>query len=469
MRSFVDSDFRTRPPVKPYPDFPLTAHKSGAWLKKLKGKIHYFGRWGRQVDGKLERLPGDDWWKPSLQLFQAQVDDLQAGRDPTTTGDGVLTVMDLCNRFLTAKTRRLNSGELTARTFAEYRQTTDRLLREFGKKTAVEKLAARDFEELRDSIAQQWGPIRLGNEITRVKSVFKYAFDNALIDRPVRYGSEFKKPGKAVLRKNKAEGGKKVFTADEIRRLLDTAPSTLRAMILLGVNCGFGNTDVANLQRSHIDLDAGWIDFPRPKTGIERRCPLWPETIQALQKSIAEIRKPKSAADSDCVFLTKRGNRWVKPSSKGRTDTVTLEFGKLLRKLNINGRRNLGFYSLRHTFRTVADGAKDQVAANILMGHADGSMAGNYRHGVDNDRLKEVAEYVRRWLFDLRPQPQVAISRRTPDVIVDIEFDSRGKRSQKQFTDPVKARTFFVRKQVEDKNPTVDVKTNDQPQTENLG
>ena len=27
---------------------------------------------------------------------------------------------------------------------------------------------------------------------------------------------------------------------------------------------------------SAIDFEGGWVDFPRPKTGIERRCKLWP-------------------------------------------------------------------------------------------------------------------------------------------------------------------------------------------------
>ena len=51
-----------------------------------------------------------------------------------------------------------------------------------------------------------------------------------------------------------------------------------------GVNCGFGNGDCASLPLSAVNLDAGWIDFPRPKTGINRRCPLWPETVAYAQK-----------------------------------------------------------------------------------------------------------------------------------------------------------------------------------------
>ena len=66
------------------------------------------------------------------------------------------------------------------------------------------------------------------------------------------------------------------------------APVPLKAMLLLGVNCGLGNHDIAMLPLSALDLDSRWLKFPRPKTGIQRRCPLWPETVEALTTAIAE-------------------------------------------------------------------------------------------------------------------------------------------------------------------------------------
>src|SRR5262249_26552041 len=164
--------------------FPLYPHPLGYWSKKIRGKIHHFGRWGRVVDGVVVRLEGETW-KEALEDYKAKADDLHAGRTPRVKRDG-LTVADLCNRFLTAQPRKKTSGELGSRMFAEYKETTDLVVAAFGKDRMVEDLAADDFEGLRAAMAERWGPVRLGNAITRVKSVFKYGLDNALMERTPR-------------------------------------------------------------------------------------------------------------------------------------------------------------------------------------------------------------------------------------------------------------------------------------------
>jgi integrase len=174
-------------------------------------------------------------------------------------------------------------------------------------------------------------------------------------------------------------------------------------MALLGLNGGLGNTDCATLPQNAIDLAGGWIDFPRPKTGIERRIPLWPETVEALRLAIAKRPQPKDPADAGLVFLTKQGRKCVRVQQKRKVDAVvsldaiSQAFRKLLDGLDINSHRN--FYTLRHNFETHAGESKDQVAVDSIMGHVDPSMGAAYRETISDARLLAVVNTVRTWLW----------------------------------------------------------------------
>lgn len=379
-------------PAKPHKDFPLFAHNTRRWAKKIRGRLHYFGPWADP--------------QAALEKWLAQKDDLLAGRTPRAPSDG-LTVRDLVNRFLTMKRHLVDTRELTPRSFADYHQACSRVIDVFGKGRLVVDLAADDFEGLRKQISKTRGPVALGNEIQRIRVLFKYGYDAGLIDRPVRYGPTFKRPSKATLLKARNAKGERMFEAAELRRLIAAAGVPLKAMILLGINCGFGNQDVATLPLSAVDLQRGWVNYPRPKTGVKRRCKLWPETVAAIEAALAERPEPKEEVAVDVVFVTSRGNCWAKSPALGEgndveayvDNPVTKETRKLLGKLKLH-RPGLGFYALRHTFQTIGDDAKDPTATSHIMGHADSSMSAVYRERISDDRLRAVAEHVRGWLFD---------------------------------------------------------------------
>lgn len=374
-------------PKKPYPDFPLFPHATKRWAKKIRGRLHYFGHWD-DPDAALDK-------------YLAQRDDLHAGRTPRTTADG-LTVRDLCNRFCTVKQQAVDAGDITQETFADYFATAKLIVDSFGRNRLVDDLAADDFEALRAKLAKTRNPTTLGNEIQRIRVAFNYAYNAGLIDKPIRYGPTFKRPAKRILRAVRQKRGPRDFEADQLRQIIETAGMPMRAMILLGANCGFGNSDVARLPLSALDLKGGWVDFPRPKTAIERRCKLWPETVKALREWLKVRPEPKDDKHADLVFITKYGGVWV--TGAGANNAVTKEFRKILNRLKIR-RPGIGFYSLRRTFETQAGECCDQVATSFVMGHSDQSMAGIYRERISDDRLKDASDTVRRWLF---PKPKKA-------------------------------------------------------------
>jgi integrase len=383
-------------PAKPYPDFPLGPHPSGYWCKKIRGKLYYFGpRWSDAPEAAAAAAA-------ALAEYLEKKDALHADRKPHEDADG-LTVKELCNRFLNAKAELRDNGELSALMWLDYKTACDCVVGDIGRGRLVADVGPDDFAALRKRLAKRWGFHRLSKTIQCVRSVFKYAFDAGAIDRPVRFGPGFKKPSKKVMRCYRAESGPNLFTAEEVRKLIGAAAQPLKAMILLGINCGFGNTDCGNLPLSAVDPDAGVIDFPRPKTGLARRCVLWPETVESVREELAARPRPAKPEYDRLVFLTAKGNPWSAGNDAGdkyqRSGPMPHAFAKLLHKLEINGRKGLGFYTLRHTFRTVADEARDQPAADYIMGHESPHMSSHYRERIGDERLKAVADHVRAWLF----------------------------------------------------------------------
>jgi integrase len=371
----------TRKPRKPHPDFPLFPHAAGVWAKKVKQRLHYFGPWD-DPEGALKR-------------WLDQKDDLLAGRTPRPKTDG-LTLRDLANRFLTAKKHLAENGEITPRSYESYYTTCQQVITILGKDRLLTDLAGDDFDHLRRCLAKTRGPVALGNEINRVRILCKFAYDDELIDRPIRYGASFKRPARKVLRLARAKKGPRMFEAPELRAILDAAEQPMKAMTLLGINCGFGNSDCATLHMKALDLQVGWVRFPRPKTGVDRHCPLWPETVAAIQEAIANRPKPKRSEAEGLLFVTKYGQGWNGTTTSARP--LSAEFRKLLKKLGLH-RPGLNFYALRHTFETIGGDSRDQVAVDHIMGHSRNDMASVYRERIDDARLLAVVQHVHEWLL----------------------------------------------------------------------
>jgi integrase len=361
-------------PLKPSADFPLFPHASGKWAKKIRGKIRYFGRWD-DPDG-------------ALKDYQRFADN--SGKLPHS-GGGATTLQHACNAFLTAKNERLKSGELSQSSFSDYKRTCIWLADHFGRGTPIESFTPQMFAAYKTKLAERRTVGSMGNEITRVRVFFKWCAENNFLRSAVKFGTEFRRPSSLSMRRHRQEQGKKLFTAEQIRLIMNESGQNFRAMILLGINCGFGNRDCATLPLGAVDLERGWISYPRPKTLVERELPLWPETVEALNVSLANRPEPQPGCEH-LFFLRYSGKSW---------DTTDNWIAKRFRATLLWSSISVGgFYWLRHTFATVAGGAKDQIAVNAIMGHVDPSMAAVYREVIEPERLQAVTAHVRRWLFN---------------------------------------------------------------------
>lgn len=383
---------------KPRPDFPLFPHASGRWAKKVRSQFRYFGK-----------VADDPHGEQALLLWLDQKDDLLAGRSPQHHS-AAITVEYLLNRFLTAKRCMLDSGELGALSFANYYATSVIVGSTLGHSTPVVGLGPADFERLRRAFANNRGLVAVGGHVGRARGIFKFAVDEGLIPQLPRYGQSFRKPDAASIRRQRLARGPRIFTPAELRSIVAAAGCPLKAMVLLAANCGFGQSDLANLPMHVLDLDHAWITYPRPKTGVHRRCPLWPETVEAVREALLARPRPKSPQHADLALLNSRGGKWVTVTHRTlqvgektvervvASDHISRNFRALLTRLHIEHR---SFYCLRRGFQTIGEESGDLPAVRAIMGHVASAsdMASVYRQYISDERLTAVTNCVRAWLW----------------------------------------------------------------------
>lgn len=386
-------------PTKPYPSFPLTAHPNGQWCKKIRGQVRFFGVWS-DAEAALDR-------------YFAEAADLHAGRLPLRVAADGVTIKEACNAYLGWQNAKLDAREIGPRWFEDCRGVLRDFTRHIGVGRPLKDVRVEELQRYRAKLARRLGVHALSRQITVIKAMFKHAYETELIDRPVKMAYAFQKPSAAQRRRARhraeVENGKRLFRRDEVLRVLDASEDYLKPAVLLGVNGGFGNTDCATLPKSAVDLPDSLISYSRPKTGVQRVVPLWAETVAAFSDLFSQRTKVLQDEEvARLALVTARGNPLVRQNTRtdpksgvmrtSNFDKVSMRFANLLERLELK-RPGIGFYTLRHTFRTWADETHDQHAIHRIMGHALPGMSGVYIEEISLDRLRAVVDHVRQKLF----------------------------------------------------------------------
>jgi len=174
------------------------------------------------------------------------------------------TIDELVARYLDA--RRLRIGSKTKPlSQASYREDV-RLLNAFkafcqskGKSKLAVALSPDVLGQYKDSlITSTEGAYSVHDKLRAVKALLLWAYDSELIDNLPRF---IKKYNDITLPKPKPE----FFTVKETQILYNDASPRMRLWILLGLNCGYTQTDISSLEPDMVDWECGIIARNREK------------------------------------------------------------------------------------------------------------------------------------------------------------------------------------------------------------
>jgi integrase len=359
-----------KPPkhAKPWPNFPLTVHPNGQYSKKIRGRVHYF-----DPDAAVE-------------LYNKQKDHLYAGLAPPVEGE---SVADLLNLFIEQKEQAVEIGELSQVSLNEYVCTTDIMAATLGKNRSLKGIIPNDLLRLRKALQQgktkTLGVAAFKRRLTLARIVCKFSNDE--FGTNIRYQKPLAAPPRKLLRQRRAEIGERLFTAKQLRDLIAKADPHMKAVIYLGINAAYGPADCIGLTTDRI-VD-GFATYVRSKTGVQRRCPLWPET----QTAVAAI------ADGEHVFNGRVWNRHI----------IAHQFKTLCEAVGIYKAGVTTPYTCRRTFETVAKNAEvNQSVIDRIVGHERPDMSEVYNQRVFDKQLLRCTDFVKRWL-DGKVVPQEGV------------------------------------------------------------
>lgn len=396
------------------------------WNKKING----VSRW---ICSASDAPTGEEADKVYEEKFKQLWQGAKVPAPRRSTDPAKITMVELGNDWLNERRQDRDSGQITAGYFSACQLAVNRLMSCRSADDDLLLIGARRAPEVTPDDFTRFGRYlrstlkskAIRRTVRILISFINHCDNEDWIDRPIKVGKKFRTLANAKddsARRAKflpPDGIKKILT--EVSRRMtdktrDSATATqFYAMMLLAINGGFGQKDLAELPRSVVDLENRRIDFRRGKTREDRIVPLWQETIDAI--SLVLVQRP----GDPLLFRTREGNLWVretaalKETADGRTptssnDNATQYFKKIAKLLGVDVPGD-GFYVLRHTHRTITNDAGDETAANFIMGHALAGSAKHYVHFAQTTRGRQRLENIVRHVWHTIFIPTAGASR----------------------------------------------------------
>lgn len=140
---------------------------------------------------------------------------------------------------------------------------------------------------LADYLAEGWSPATVNNKRTHLLALWRFAFEEDLIDRPPQ--------ARRIPRARERTPVPEAWDAIEVGRLLAAAGRCYPArrdwwvaVLLVLYDTGARISEVLRLDACDMDLDRGWVVFRRTKTGAERWRRLHADTVAVCRRVVRD-------------------------------------------------------------------------------------------------------------------------------------------------------------------------------------
>lgn len=353
----------------------LTKSSDGRWRKQIDGKMRYFG----SVNPKSVNRSYKD---AERKYYQFLID--RERNNGVETAIQNLTVAEFAEKYLESEYARYARGEITAVWFEAVRCHISDFAQRVNEGKRLRFLSELDLEQYRNETLLLPKSDKTGRKISThtararlstVKQMTKWGYQTKLIETLPRNLDGFSKVKHKTVEVQ-------TFSRKEIELLYTNANERMKCWMLLALNCGYGQKDIADMRVGEISLMSRRIRRNRSKTKVLTDHKLWPITIELLKQT-----GRFEAGLNERVFLSRFGRPLVSEDYRNdkllRSDGIRTMFEKLRMKVGLEAGR--GFYTLRKTAATEIERI-DPLVTEMFLGHVERGMKKHYA-GRDWKRL----------------------------------------------------------------------------------
>lgn len=223
-----------------------------------------------------------------------------------------------------------------------------------------------------------------------------------------------------------------LFTLEELTLLYRHATPVDRALILLGINCGFNPAEISTLtvaevflrtshERRHQEIlgfastdSDSFIKRYRRKTGVYGEFILFPQTVAAIEWALARRHQHPGFGPEARLLVNSHGHPLDKPTAGGNPNRqIANRFAALIRRIR---KTEEGQDFVRRPFKMLR-----KTAGDLVRRHSDGEVAAVFQCRGQAVRIDDLAD-----AYTTRPFGKVFRAIRSVEAYLQPMFDAAG-------------------------------------------
>lgn len=332
------------------------------------------------------------------EKFKRIVDGVGALAGGTVAVEGERTISYQVCRWLETLQANVNTGLMSAGRWDGYSRTVKHFTSWIGEYCDVATVTALKLEAYYGWVSSQvvegkWTPATANGVFMTARQFIRWMADLGLIPLPGNIGSRRFRFGNGAT-------SIETFTDEEIKTLLTHATERTKLYLLLMLNCGMYQNDIAELAVEEVNWKAGTITRKRSKTRNRKDAPtvcyrLWPETLRLLK-----VHRVKTAVSNDTggtrLLLTSDNKPLVHSAVKNGKhtgyDAIQSAYFRLQEKSGVKK----ALKSLRKTSASkLASHPEYGAYVQHFLAHAPKGMTDRHYVKPDQEKFDEAMEWLR--------------------------------------------------------------------------